>query len=163
MQWRVGPRLEERKTRQVKLERGKKNKAGKTEKSQLLGLIHGYPLDLQTVVRRDGWDRQTVKWVVLRPVVRGDMKRQGDGWHGMTGMVGLRHEKWQKQRMWEDGRRGEDGGMLDAKVLLRRGGCLWENSSRCSLCETHGNGSSTEPMQGVCVFLVSVWIWQKWN
>lgn len=53
----IRPRPEKRKNRQEKLE----YERGQRIKSQLLGLIHGYLFDLQTVVRTDRGDGQAVK------------------------------------------------------------------------------------------------------
>lgn len=53
-----------------------RKKEGRKE-SWLLGLIHGYLFHLQTVVRTERWDGQTLEWVVLRPVVGGGHEKAG--------------------------------------------------------------------------------------
>lgn len=122
------------------------SKDKKRERSWLLGLIHGYLLDLQTVVRTDGWDGQTVIWVVLCPVVGGNMKRQRDGWHGkktvkwMVVMAGFRHEQWKMKHVsgkcdrfgrWFERRWWED----DKWISRRRKGVLEEEEERQCVSE----------------------------
>lgn len=128
-QWKITPRPEERKNEQEEKETVRRRT---TERSWLLGLIHGYLLDLQAVVRTDGWDGQTVKWVVLRPVVGGDMKKMDDTEKWLDGWVWW---LW----MWmpvgdvmeaEDGLR-EDVGRMNNESLGGR--CIWKGKEEQSL------------------------------